>query len=192
MRSRNLLYVLTDILKHVTQKPDLHFTILRRFSKKMCMWTNLSEVLESKNQDSYMQAFIENLSDRADRNDMQANTAKTKETILGPLAPSVLPILSTRVGTVNRVSSFKLLGVYIESTLTWSLHIDSMVKKATQRLYFLNNLKEQVYQVTIFFITTAQLYGQYLSTVFQCGTTPWLRHKLNRSRPFRREPSISS
>jgi len=100
------------------------------------MWTNLSEVLESKNQDSYMQAFIENLSDRADRNDMQANTAKTKETILGPLAPSVLPILSTRVGTVNRVSSFKLLGVYIESTLTWSLHIDSMVKKATQRLYF--------------------------------------------------------
>jgi len=55
-----------------------------------------------------------------------------------------------------------------------------------------NNLKEQVYQVTIFFITTAQLYRQYLSTVFQCGTTSWLRHKLNRSRTIRREPSISS
>jgi len=48
-----------------------------------------------------------------------------------------LPILSTRVGTVERVSSFKLLGVYIESTLSWSLHIDNIVKKATQRLYFL-------------------------------------------------------
>ena len=68
--------------------------------------------------------------------------------------------------------SFKLLGVYIESTLSWSLHIDNMVKKATQRLYFLNNLKEQVYKVTNFFITTAQLFSQYLSTVFQCGTTP--------------------
>jgi len=122
-----------------------------------------------------MQAFIENLLDWADRNDMQVNTAKTKEMILGPLAGSGLhlPILSTRGGTVNRVSSFKLLGVYIESTLSWSLHIDNIFKNATQRLYiFLNKLKEQVYQVTIFFITTAQLYGQYLSTVFQCGTTP--------------------
>ena len=41
--------------------------------------TTLSEVLESKNQDSHMQAFIENLLDWADRNDMQVNTAKTKE-----------------------------------------------------------------------------------------------------------------
>ena len=100
--------------------------------------TTLSQVLESKNQDSYMQTFIENLLDWADRNDMQVNTAKTKEMILGPLARSDLhlPILSTRRGTVNRVSSFKLLGVYIESTLSWSLHIDNMVKKTTQRLYF--------------------------------------------------------
>jgi len=91
--------------------------------------TTLSEVLESKTLDPYMQAFIENLLDWADRNDMQVNTAKTKEMILGPLARSDLSILSTRVGTVERVSSFKLLRVYIESALSWSLHIDSMVKK---------------------------------------------------------------
>jgi len=105
--------------------------------------TTLSQVSESKNQDSYMQAFIENLLDWADRNDMQVNTAKTKEMILGPLAGSGLhlPILSTRGGTVNRVSSFKLLGVYIESTLSWSLHIDNMVKNATQRLCFLKQIK---------------------------------------------------
>jgi len=50
-----------------------------------------------------MQAFIENLLDWADRNDMQVNTAKTKEMIFGPLARSDLhlPILSTRGGTVN-------------------------------------------------------------------------------------------
>ena len=76
-----------------------------------------------------MQAFIENLLDWADRNDMQVNTAKTKEMIPGPLARSDLSILSTRVGTVERVSSFKLLRVYIESALSWSLHIDNMVKK---------------------------------------------------------------
>jgi len=43
-----------------------------------------------------MQAFIENLLDCDDRNDMKVNTAKTKEMILGPLAQSDLPILSTR------------------------------------------------------------------------------------------------
>jgi len=93
-----------------------------------------------------MLAFIENLLHWADDNDMQVNTAKTKEMILGPLARSDLSILSTRAGIVDRVSSFKLHGVCIESTLSWSLHIDNMVKKATQRLYFLNNLKEQVYK----------------------------------------------
>ena len=36
--------------------------------------TTLSEILESKNQDSYMQAFVENLLDWADCNDMQVNT----------------------------------------------------------------------------------------------------------------------
>ena len=75
-----------------------------------------------------MQAFIENLLDWADRDDMQVNAAKTKEMTLGPLARSDLSILSTRVGTVERVSSLKLLGLYIESTLSWSLHIDNMVK----------------------------------------------------------------
>jgi len=135
--------------------------------------TTLSEVSESKTQDSYMQAFMENLLDWADSNDMQVNTTKTKEMTVGPLARSDLPILSSLVGTVKRVSSFKVLGVYIESTLSWSLHIDNMVRKSyTKTIFFKNNLKEQVYQVTIFLITTVQLCSQYLSTVFHCGTTP--------------------
>jgi len=88
-----------------------------------------------------MKAFIENLLTWADQNDMQINTTKTKEMILGPLARRDIPILSTAVGSIDRVSSFKLLGIYIESTFCWSLHVDNMVKKATQRLYFLKQLK---------------------------------------------------
>jgi len=52
--------------------------------------------------------------------------------ILGPLFRSQLPILSTPLGHIDRVSSFKLLGVYIETTLCWSLHVDNMIKKATK------------------------------------------------------------
>jgi len=88
-----------------------------------------------------MQAFIEDLMHWANDNDMQVNITKTKEMILGSLARSDLSLLSTRVGIVDRVSWFKLLGVCIEPTLSWSLHIDNMVKNATQRLYFFKQLK---------------------------------------------------
>ena len=35
----------------------------------------------------------------------------------------------------------KLLGVYIDSNLSWHTHVEAIVSKATQRLYFLKQLK---------------------------------------------------
>jgi len=32
--------------------------------------------------------------------------------------------------TINRVTSFKLIGVYIDSTMSWTIHVDNMVKKS--------------------------------------------------------------
>ena len=49
---------------------------------------------------------------------MQLNVSKTKEMILGPLAKSNPPLLTTEAGIIHRVTSFKLLGVHIDSTLT--------------------------------------------------------------------------
>jgi len=78
---------------------------------------------------------------------MQLNTAKTKKMILGPVARANLPLLTTTTtattatDTINRVNSFKLLGVYIDSTMSWTIHVDNTVKKATRRLYFLKQLK---------------------------------------------------
>ena len=42
---------------------------------------------------------------------------------------------------VERVKSFKYLGVQIDEDLTWSTHLDTVVKKAQQRLYHLRRLK---------------------------------------------------
>ncbi len=41
---------------------------------------------------------------------------------------------------VERVSSFKYLGVNISEDLTWTTHIQTQVKKARQRLYHLRHL----------------------------------------------------
>jgi len=54
--------------------------------------------------------------------------------------------------------SFKLLGVYIESNLCWSTHVNSIVKKATSRLYFLKQLKRAG-------LSTDQLLHYYTSVI---------------------------
>ncbi len=43
---------------------------------------------------------------------------------------------------VERVNSFKFLGVHITEDLTWSTHTDAVLKKSHQRLFFLRRLRK--------------------------------------------------
>jgi hypothetical protein len=43
---------------------------------------------------------------------------------------------------VEKVESFKFLSVHIMDKLKWSIHTDSMVKKAQKRLFNLRRLKK--------------------------------------------------
>jgi len=42
----------------------------------------------------------------------------------------------------ERVSSFSYMGVHITEDLTWTTHIDTLVRKAKQRLYHLRQLRK--------------------------------------------------
>ncbi len=44
--------------------------------------------------------------------------------------------------TVTAVESFRFLGTTISQDLKWDNHIDSIVRKAQQRLYFLHQLRK--------------------------------------------------
>ncbi len=44
--------------------------------------------------------------------------------------------------TVTTVESFRFLGSTISQDLKWDIHIDSIVKKAQQRLYFFRQLRK--------------------------------------------------
>ena len=76
-------------------------------------------------------------------NNLTLNTDKTKEMIVDmrkkrrPHQP-----LFIRELEVERVSSFKYLGVHITEDFTWTLNTTQLVKKAQQRLYFLRRLRK--------------------------------------------------
>jgi len=83
--------------------------------------TTLTELLP-KHAKTEMSIFLSNLLSWANEYNMEINTTKTKEMILGPVARSNIPFLSTPTGTIERVTTFKLLGLQIDSSLSWANH----------------------------------------------------------------------
>ncbi len=79
---------------------------------------------------------------------------------------------------VERVSSFKFLGVHITEDLTWSAHTDAVLKKAQQRLFFLRCLRK-------FGMSPHILHSFYTCTVESILTgciTAWYGNSTNSNR----------
>ena len=77
-------------------------------------------------------------------NNLTLNTSKTKELVVdfrrsrrGHHAPIFIDGVE-----VERVPSFKFLGVHISEDLAWTKNTSSLIKKAHQRLFFLRKLRK--------------------------------------------------
>ncbi len=76
-------------------------------------------------------------------NHLSLNIDKTKELVVDFRRQSREHTPITINNTpVERVNSFKFLGVHITEDLTWSAHTDAVLKKAHQRLFFLRRLRK--------------------------------------------------
>ncbi len=73
--------------------------------------------------------------------------------------PPALPPLTIIDSTVAAVETFKFLGSIISQDLKWDTHIDSIVKKAQQRLYFLRQLRK--------FNLPQELLNQFYSAIIE-------------------------
>src|SRR5437773_2567490 len=75
---------------------------------------------------------------------MLLNRDKTYNIIFGArkTVPPVMPIIDTPIIFVDNL---KLLGITFDSKLNWSRHIDTIISKQAQRLYFLRQAKKVNY-----------------------------------------------
>ncbi len=100
--------------------------------------------LISNNDETTYLGEVERLTSWCQDNCLSLNVSKTKELIVDFRKRQQLPYTPLMIsGTpVERVSSFKYLGVNISEDLTWTAHIQTQVKKARQRLYHLRQLRK--------------------------------------------------
>ena len=73
---------------------------------------------------------------------MSVNGRKTKEMIIGPITKQPPTQLTLDGATIDRVKTFKLLGVHVSDDLKWLHHIEKFCSKASSRLHFLKLLAQ--------------------------------------------------
>ncbi len=100
--------------------------------------------LISNNDETAYLDEVERLTSWCQDNCLSLNVSKTKELIVDFRKRQQRPYTPLMIsGTpMERVSSFKYLGVNISEDLTWTTHIQTQVKKARQRLYHLRQLRK--------------------------------------------------
>uniref|UniRef100_A0A8C1J6G0 Reverse transcriptase domain-containing protein n=1 Tax=Cyprinus carpio TaxID=7962 RepID=A0A8C1J6G0_CYPCA len=104
--------------------------------------TTLIGLIQDGDESAYRQE-VEQLAVWCSLNNLELNTLKTVEMIVDfRRNPPALPPLTIMNSTVAAVESFRFLGTTISQDLKWDNHIDSIVKKAQQRLYFLRQLRK--------------------------------------------------
>ncbi len=99
--------------------------------------------LITDNDETAYREEVSTLTKWCQENHLSLNIDKTKELVVDYRRQSRehTPITIDKT-PVERVSSFKFLGVHITEDLTWSAHTDAVLKKAHQRLFFLRWLRK--------------------------------------------------
>ena len=96
------------------------------------------EVTSHSSASSDLQTHLDSINQWIVNNNMRINAKKTKElNICFAKSPPILQPLTIDNVPLDCVKSTKLLGISIQSNLKWDLHVGTICRKASKRLYAL-------------------------------------------------------
>ncbi|KAL6490166.1 hypothetical protein MHYP_G00005110 [Metynnis hypsauchen] len=100
-------------------------------------------LISNNNEKAYLEE-IARLENWCQGNNLLLNVSKTKELIVDCSRSQTRSYHPVRINgaAVERVNNFRYLGVHISQDLSWSCHVNTLAKKARQRLYFLRRLRD--------------------------------------------------
>jgi len=91
-----------------------------------------------------------------------------------------IPSLSTPAGPIQRITTFNLLGLHLDASLSWSTHISTIVSKASKRLYFLKQLRRAgippQHRLLHYYTAVIRPVLEYASPVWHCITHAQSHH----------------
>ncbi|MFM2293543.1 MAG: hypothetical protein RIS29_3356, partial [Bacteroidota bacterium] len=132
----------------------------------------LSEII--KHDLSNMSNHLNNIVEWSNQNLMNINFAKTKEMLLGRSNTNPFSSISVNSNAIERVSTFRLLGVHIDDNLKWTSHTSYIYSKASSRLYFMKLLKRSgasIDDMVHFFKTIVRSLLEYACPVWHNSLT---------------------
>ena len=110
-------------------------------------------------------------------NRMILNTDKTKEMVIyfgKRIVKDEIKVTCIQTVAIERVDTFKLLGVIFSSDLTWGKHVDYIVTKASRRLYVIYQLIRAgipVADAIVVYCSLIRSILEYACQVWHCGLT---------------------
>uniref|UniRef100_A0A8C6LAW8 Reverse transcriptase domain-containing protein n=1 Tax=Nothobranchius furzeri TaxID=105023 RepID=A0A8C6LAW8_NOTFU len=126
------------------------------------------------NDDAAYRDEVCHLSEWCDDHNLSLNIKKTKMVIDFRRSRNAPSPLCIKGAEVERVPSFKFLGIYISEDLSWTINTTALVKKAQQRLYFLRVLKWNRLQTNLlvsFYRAVIESVMTYAIPVWYAGCT---------------------
>lgn len=152
-----------------------------------------TEIVE-RSAPSQLQLSVDSIGDWSEENHMNINVKKTKEMIMDMSVKNnsklLFTDLRTKTGVIERVSSFKLLGITIDDNLKWNSHVNNICSKASQRLFFLKLLRRSGVpknDLLQFYKTIIRPVIEYACPVWQSGLTEYQKQQIEsvQKRAFR-------